>query len=103
MLVVTILLLLFLIVLNGANYILSRRESVSELDRILMRIEVPLPGYYFVARVNPEGTVVFRDLTHSAGLSADDRGRCPFFHCDRNTYCVVCPPRKTIFRGLKNR
>ena len=102
MLVVTVLLVIFLVVLNVVNYFLSRRDSLSALDRILARSEVQvpgdrdggilpdslkpgeapelsspdtldgLPGFYFVARVNPEGAVVFSDLTHSGGLLADD-------------------------------
>ena len=102
MLVVTILLIVFLVAINIGNYLLSRRDNLSELDRIFSRyvVQVPdlaaggtgpgepraegpqmpgrpeidegNPGLYFAARVNGEGVVTFSDLTHAGDLTQDE-------------------------------
>lgn len=98
MLVVTILLIVFLAVMNIVNLVLSRRDSLSTLNRIVVRDESQIPGVagtpgggyvddpmlkkdpaaeegnlgiYFVARVNEEGAILFSDLTHAGDLSWD--------------------------------
>lgn len=101
MLVVTILLIVFLAVMNTVNYVLSRRDSVSRLERIAERSAPAVPGdggagigqnsvrpderirsmpaadsgnlgMYFTAQVSQDGAVTYSDLTHAGDLSWDE-------------------------------
>ena len=101
MLVVTILLIVFLAVMNTVNYVLSRRDSVSRLERIAERSASAVPGdggvgtgqdsvkpderirstpaadpgnlgMYFIVRVSQDGAVTYSDLTHAGDLLWDE-------------------------------
>ncbi len=95
MLVVTILLAVFLVLVNILNYSLTRSDSRERLNQIAAEnvrsmpgenqdtrtiaepgMDLPSgrghnPGSYFVARLNASGAVTFYDLTHDASMTFD--------------------------------